>query len=74
MTAVAAPDAPHDDLLTPDQTARRLNVSTVTLANWRTTGRYGLPFIRVGRRVRYRASDVEAWLERRTVASEPERA
>jgi excisionase family DNA binding protein len=34
-----------------------------TLANWRYQGR-GPRFVKVGRHVRYRRSDVEAWLER----------
>ena len=37
-----------------------------TMQVWRSTGRYALPFIRVGRNVRYRRSDLEAWLELRT--------
>ena len=50
------------DLLTPEDVAEMLGVSTQTLASWRTTNRYGLPFIRIGRLVRYRTADVEDFL------------
>lgn len=50
-------------LLTPEQAAQVLGLSVKTLATWRSTGRQALPFIRCGGRVRYRRSDVAAWLE-----------
>lgn len=40
-----------------------------TLSVWRSTGRYALPFLKIGRKVRYRISDLDAWLEQRTRAS-----
>lgn len=42
-----------------------LDVSPSTLSVWRSTGRYNLPFLKVGRKVRYRRSDLEAWIESR---------
>lgn len=48
-------------LLTPQQVAERLGVSTTTLATWRCTKRYPLAYVKVGRLVRYRAGDVEAF-------------
>lgn len=53
------------DLLTDAQVAQLLDVSTKTLATWRSTGRYALPFLRIGARIRYRRQDVAAWLESR---------
>jgi excisionase family DNA binding protein len=55
-----------DPLLTRDQAAEFLGVRAQTLAVWSTTGRYSLPLVRVGRSVRYRTSDLVAWLESRT--------
>ncbi|HCK82537.1 MAG TPA: helix-turn-helix domain-containing protein [Candidatus Competibacter sp.] len=55
-----------DPLLTPEQAADRLGMSPDTLNVWRTTGRYNLPYVKIGRRVKYRASDVEAFIARRT--------
>lgn len=54
-------------LLTPAEAAAYLNVQTQTLAVWRCTGRYDIPFVRVGHNIRYRRADLDAWLERRTV-------
>lgn len=58
-------------LKSPEQAACVLNTSTQTLANWRATGRYVLPYVKVGRLVRYRLSDLEAFIEIRTVSPQP---
>ena len=57
------------DLIDCQETAEILGISKSALEAWRTTGRYKLPFIKVGRNVRYRRSDVLQWLESRTRAS-----
>ncbi|PQO21991.1 DNA-binding protein [Rhodobacteraceae bacterium WD3A24] len=49
------------ELLTPAAVADRLGVSTATLSTWRCTKRYPLAYVKVGRLVRYRLSDVEAF-------------
>jgi excisionase family DNA binding protein len=54
------------ELLNEEQAAEYLTVSPGTLSVWRSTGRYSLPFVKVGRRVRYRLSDLDAWLEARS--------
>lgn len=54
------------DLLTPEQAALVLGISAKTLATWRSTGRYALPFLRCGARIRYRRTDLAAWLQDRT--------
>ena len=46
-------------------TAEALGVKATTLAVWRSTGRYNLPYIKVGRLVRYRVSDIAEFLARR---------
>ena len=51
------------------QAADYLGLNHKTLTTWRTNKRYNLPFIKVGRLVRYRPEDVEAFLESRTVAA-----
>ena len=53
-------------LLSESETANVLGVSPATLATWRCTGRYALPFTKVGRLVRYREEDVVAFLDSRT--------
>ena len=62
-TAIATPA-----LLTREQAAAYLGLAPQTLAVWAITGRYSLPTIKVGRCVRYRQSDLDAWLASRTVA------
>jgi excisionase family DNA binding protein len=52
-------------LLTPAEVARYLGVTIGTLSVWRCTGRYPLNFIKVGRRVMYRQSDVENFVNGR---------
>jgi predicted DNA-binding transcriptional regulator AlpA len=52
--------------LTDNQTAVVLGNKTSTLAVWRSTGRYRLPFIKIGRSVRYRVSDLAEFMARRT--------
>lgn len=52
-------------LLDEKQAAEHLTVSPGTLQVWRSTGRYSLPFIKVGRNVRYRLDDLDAWLAAR---------
>lgn len=54
------------DLCDDKAAADLLDVTPGTLSVWRSTGRYNLPFIKVGRKVRYRRADLLAWLERRT--------
>lgn len=48
-------------LLTPQDVAVRLGVSTATLATWRCTKRYPLAYVKIGRLVRYRIGDVQAF-------------
>ena len=58
-------------LLTERQAADYLGVRPQTLALWRMTLRHDLGFIRVGTSIRYRARDLEQWLEQRTVKPAP---
>ena len=53
-------------LLDEKQAAAKLDVTPGTLSVWRSTGRYALPFVKVGRNVRYRAADLDLWLANRT--------
>jgi excisionase family DNA binding protein len=51
------------ELLTPDDVADLLDVSVQTLASWRSSGRYDLPYVKIGRLVRYRKSAVDEFLD-----------
>ncbi|UPQ84770.1 helix-turn-helix domain-containing protein [Pseudomonas knackmussii] len=48
------------------QAAAVLGIKASTLSVWRSTGRYNLPYMKVGRLVRYRLSDLAEFLARRT--------
>jgi excisionase family DNA binding protein len=52
-------------MLDDKSAAELLDVTPGTLSVWRSTGRYNLPFVKVGRKVRYRRCDLEAWLQGR---------
>lgn len=58
-----------DKLLSSYETANLLGVSVGTLEVWRSTGRHGLPFFKVGRHVKYRLTDLENWLAQRSFTS-----
>lgn len=59
----------RDPLCSPEQAAAFLGVKPQTLAVWRSTRRHGLPFVKVGRLVKYRASDLTKFIESRTVGA-----
>ena len=48
-------------LLTPSETANILQITQGTLANWRLEKKY-LPYIKVGKSVRYKKDDIEKFL------------
>lgn len=55
------------DLVDAATAAKALGVTPGTLNVWRCTGRYPLPFVKVGRSVRYRVRDLERFIDSRTV-------
>lgn len=56
-----------DDLLRPSEAATLLGITEATLSKWRNKRRYKLPFVKIGARVSYRRSDLEKFLQTRTV-------
>lgn len=52
-----------EQLYSPDDVAAMLGVSPSTLARWRQTGDPDLPYLRLGGRIRYRASDIQEFLD-----------
>lgn len=53
-----------DDLLFPEDLESKGIATKGTLAKWRLSG-FGPSYLKLGSRVAYRRSDVEAWLESR---------
>lgn len=54
-------------LLTRRAAATYLGLSPITLAIWRSTKRYGLPVVKIGRTVRYRQSDLDEFINKRVI-------
>lgn len=58
--------APSARLWTEREAAERLAVSPGTLRQWRYL-KTGPPFCKIGRSVRYKESDLQAWIKRNRV-------
>jgi predicted site-specific integrase-resolvase len=54
-----------ETLASPKAVAKDLNVTEGTLQVWRSTGRYDLPYIKIGGKVMYRVADVNKFIESR---------
>jgi predicted DNA-binding transcriptional regulator AlpA len=52
-------------MLTPTELGTMLHKTPASLAQWRYMG-FGPQFVKIGRAVRYRDSDVTAWLDAQT--------
>lgn len=50
-------------LFTPEDAANFLSIHIVTLAKWRSSGSVSLTYVKVGRAIRYRKSDLEKFLD-----------
>jgi len=50
-------------MLTEREAAARLGVTAGTLRVWRCTGRHAVPWFKIGRSVRYRAGELEQFIE-----------
>ncbi len=53
-----------DRLLSRHEAATYLGVKTRTLEIWASTGRHRIPYVRIGREVRYRQSDLDQLVDR----------
>lgn len=61
-----AETSPISEMMTPQQAADYLGVSVQTIAVWRCTRRYPIPFVKVGRKVCYRKTDLDRFIQHRT--------
>ncbi len=57
----------RNHLLTRIEAAKYLGVSAITLGLWKSTKRYDLPVVKVGRLAKYRYGDLLDFVERQTV-------
>ncbi len=55
------PQSARSQFVTTAQAAEILGIAEGTLTTWRCTRRTELPYLKVGRCVRYKRSDIEVW-------------
>lgn len=56
-----------DTLTDTEGASSLLAVPTATLVKWRSTGEVRIPYVRIGRQIKYRTSDLKAFIETSTV-------
>lgn len=57
----------NDDLIVNTQEAAQLiRTPEKSLIKWRSTGEHNIPFIKIGRNVRYRTTDLRKWIDAHT--------
>lgn len=61
-----------DRLLSRSEAAQLLGVTPHTLAVWASSGRYQLPYVKVGRAAKYNLADLQAFIAANTVTSTSE--
>jgi hypothetical protein len=61
-----------DPIFNNHQAAEHIGVTPRTLEVWRCTKRYQIPYIKVGRLVKYRKSALDAFLAQRTIGAAEE--
>jgi excisionase family DNA binding protein len=63
MTTITAAPTAVNVLLTPQEVADLLRIPVRSLYVQRSAGRPTPPGVKIGRHLRYRLADVEAWIE-----------
>lgn len=57
----------NDTLLCPKEVANLLGISIQTLANWRVEKPTPIPYVKVGKSIRYRLSEVNKYIVKKTI-------
>lgn len=70
VSVLPDPKTNPDPLLTEQEAAEFLGIKPATLAVWRAVKRYPLPYVKIGSRVRYRKSALQAFADSRTQGAE----
>ncbi|WP_333876386.1 helix-turn-helix domain-containing protein [Methylobacter sp.] len=52
-----------------DGASSLLNIPASTLIKWRSTGENNIPYIKIGKSVRYSTADLKAYVERHKVGA-----
>lgn len=59
---------PEGELLNETEAARIIRITPGTLRAWRSRGGPAIPYIRIGRSIRYRLEDLKAFVDANRVA------
>jgi predicted DNA-binding transcriptional regulator AlpA len=62
----------HNKLISAGKAADILGLKESTLAQYRWRGDTRLPWVKLGKTIRYKLSDIEAYIDRSTVGKEVE--
>lgn len=62
--------ANNDPLLSRKEAANYLDVAARTLAIWKSTGRYNLKVVKIGRLAKYRKSDLDGFISERSIKND----
>ena len=57
-----------------EEAASYLGIKPATLEIWRCTKRYEIPYLKIGRCVRYRRTDLDHWLQSRASDNQTEQS
>lgn len=50
-------------IINTEEAAQLLSTHGKTLIKWRSTGENNIPYVKIGRNVRYRTADLRQWVE-----------
>ena len=56
-----------DMLINTEKAAELLSIPAATLTKWRSTGQVKIPFVRIGRQIKYRTTDLKLFIELSTI-------
>ncbi len=56
-----------DRLLSTEKAAELLSIPASTLSKWRSTGQVRIPFVKIGRQIKYRTTDLRRFIESSTI-------
>lgn len=70
MTYATLSERPETVWLTTEEVATRIGMQAQTVRKWRSRGTLGPKSYKIGGAVKYKQSDVDAWLEQNSRVSE----
>ena len=56
-----------DMLINTEKAAELLGIPAATLTKWRCTGQVRIPFVKIGRQIKYRTGDLKSFIESATI-------